>query len=64
MDENVKMVENLCGHETELPMILLKERRENSKIEKADFEKADFNKLRILEDLISWKQTLKEESIF
>lgn len=60
MDENVTVEENLCGHETKLPRILLKERRKNSKTEEEDFKKADFNKLRILEDLISWKQTLKE----
>lgn len=46
----MRVEENLCEHETKVFMILLKERRENSKIEKEDFKKADFNKLRILED--------------
>lgn len=54
------MEQNLCGHETKVSVILLKERRENSKIEKEDFKKADFDKVRILEDHMSWKRSLKE----
>lgn len=44
----MRVEENLCEHEMKVSMILLKERRANSKVEKEDFKKADFNKLRIL----------------
>lgn len=46
----MRVEKNLCEHEMKIAMILLKERKENSKIEKENFKKADFNKLRILED--------------
>jgi len=52
--------ENLCEHEMKVSIILSKERRENSKMEKENFEKADLNNLRILEDHMSWKRSLKQ----